>query len=184
MLAHDINKEDRTIQEFANLGPSNHNFGVDVNIHFMQPDRNVTYEPRIKVYLDSWIKGPCFTITLSNSPRVIGDYRKTVTKTDLNKLVFSVKRCRKAILSFWNDPGMTVGELTRKLQGDIMKSELLDELEQILSKYADDTNYYTSTRSCEWVSNGVREEKFHQFIGTSKPAKRALKIIKELKKEN
>ena len=60
------------------------------------------------------------------------------------------------------------------------KTELINELREILEEYADDDNYDITTRNCAYVSNNVTEEKFYEFDGSSEGAKRGLKILKQL----
>lgn len=62
-----------------------------------------------------------------------------------------------------------------------MNTKLISELETILNSYAEDSNYSTTTRQCEWISNGVTEETFYEFDGDSTLAKRGLEIIIQLK---
>ena len=57
---------------------------------------------------------------------------------------------------------------------------MLAELAEILTEYADDENYYTTKRDCEWVTNGVTEETFSEFFGDSEGAKRGLEIVRLL----
>lgn len=107
-----IANEDNLILEFANIAPRDHRFGVEVNLHVMQPgDKQLEHEPRIKVYTGSWQSGPNFTITLEENPRVIGDSSNVVDGKQLKILVQNVKKYRSAFISFWNDSGMTTAEL-------------------------------------------------------------------------
>ena len=54
------------------------------------------------------------------------------------------------------------------------------KLKDILECYADDNDYTETTRSCEWVTNGVTEETFHEFDGDSSDAKKGLEILARL----
>jgi hypothetical protein len=104
--------EDSLILEFANIGPSIHEFGVNVNLHLMQPDdQKLVHGPRIKVYTGSWKTGPNFTITLEETPRVIGKSSEIVNGKELNLLLQQVKKHRLAFIEFWNDSSMTVDRL-------------------------------------------------------------------------
>jgi hypothetical protein len=108
----ELNLEDSLILEFANIGPSIHEFGVEVNLHLMQPDdKKLEHGPRIKVYIGSWKTGPNFTITLENNPRVIGKTTDIVNGKELKILLKQVKKHRLAFIEFWNNSDMTVDKL-------------------------------------------------------------------------
>ena len=62
----------------------------------------------------------------------------------------------------------------------LLSKENFEALKSILECYADDDDYYETTRSCEWVTNGVTEETFHQFDGDASEAKLGLKILQKL----
>ena len=116
ILEQEIDKEDRLILEFANLGPNDHNFGVDVKLHIMQPDKKLKHGPRVKVYTGSWKSGPNFTITASKNPKVIGDYSKVVSTKELQQLIKSVEKYREVIIKFWNDSDMSVEEFSTEVK--------------------------------------------------------------------
>lgn len=56
-------------------------------------------------------------------------------------------------------------------------SSELDELEEILKMYADEDNYWTETRACEFISNGVREETSDCTSNDSEEAIKGLEIL-------
>jgi hypothetical protein len=117
LLKQSIDKEDLLILEFANLGPKLHKFGVDVNFHIMQPtDRKLQHGPRIKVYVSSWTSGDTFSITISNIPKVIGEWKSVVSSKELKILLSNVKKYRVPLLEFWNTPSMTVDVLVEKME--------------------------------------------------------------------
>jgi hypothetical protein len=114
----ELNLEDSLILEFANIGPSIHEFGVEVNLHLMQPDdKKLKHSPRIKVYIGSWKTGANFTITLENNPRVIGKTTDIVNGKELKILLKQVKKHRLAFIEFWNNSDMTVDQLKELMKG-------------------------------------------------------------------
>lgn len=57
----------------------------------------------------------------------------------------------------------------------------IERLREILEWYADDTNYYTETKTPQFIINGRTEEKFYCTETNSKSAKEGLEIIKKIK---
>jgi len=115
-LKEEYDNEDNLILEFANIDPEDHKFGVDVKLHLMQPEnKKLKHGPRIKVFKQSWNKGPNFTITINNTPKVIGEWSDVVTKKELDILLKAVERHKKSLIAFWNDSSMTTRELTNRL---------------------------------------------------------------------
>jgi hypothetical protein len=112
LLEEFVNQTDMLVEEFSNASPDEHGWGIDVKFHIMQPsDKRLQHGARIKVFRQSWASGDNFTITISDEPQVIGDYSKVVTTKELNVLLFKVKKYRSALLSFWNNPNMSMSEL-------------------------------------------------------------------------
>jgi ABC-type phosphate transport system ATPase subunit len=74
------------ILEFANMDPEEHKFGVDVNLHIYQPGQvKLSHGPRIKIFKNK--PGPDFSISLEDTPRVIGNWKLVVKKNELNILL-------------------------------------------------------------------------------------------------
>jgi len=104
-----IEYENDQILEFANMSAKMHNFGVDVKLHVMQPNKKLQHGPRVKIFKPN-AEGS-FTITLEENPRVIGNYKNIVSKSELNILLSKIKKYRNAFIQFWNDDGMDTNEL-------------------------------------------------------------------------
>lgn len=103
-------KEELLIQEFANMGSKAHKFGVDVRLHIMQPaDKQLQHAPRVKIYRKG-VSGS-FSISITDNPKVIGDWNDYVSKSELNILITKIKHYKDAFLEFWNDPDMDIYEL-------------------------------------------------------------------------
>jgi len=98
------------ILEFANMDPEEHKFGVDVNLHIYQPGQvKLSHGPRIKIFKNK--PGPDFSISLEDTPRVIGNWKLVVKKNELNILLKNIKKYRTAFISFWNDSSMSIRKL-------------------------------------------------------------------------
>jgi hypothetical protein len=117
LLEEVLNQTDKMILEFANVGPREHKWGIDIKFHIMQPDKKkLRHGPRLKFYNNSWTSGPNFTITISEKPIVVGDYTHLVSKSELALLIRSVIKYRIPLLNFWNDPSHTVGEMLEQME--------------------------------------------------------------------
>ena len=102
-------EEELLILEFANLSSKEHNFGVDVRLHVMQPaDKLLKHAPRVKVYKKG--ESGSFSISLTDNPKVIGTC--FLSQKELNILLKNIKKYKNAFLEFWNDSDMSTNELT------------------------------------------------------------------------
>ena len=112
MLEQIINQVDILSEEFANVDPRCHKWGVNVKFHILQmEDQRLKHGARIKVFKESWSKGDNFTITISDTPIVIGNWKSIVTTKELNILKKCVKIYKIPLLNFWHDSGKTPDEL-------------------------------------------------------------------------
>lgn len=91
------------LSEMASLTPREHHFNVDVKIHILKEHDNykVKHGPRIKVY--NKFEQANFTISISDNPRIIGEWEEIVSRKDLNKLIECVKFYKVALLNYWYD---------------------------------------------------------------------------------
>jgi hypothetical protein len=107
-------KEDDMILEFANLDPTMHQMDVDIVLHIMQPgDKQLKHGPRLKFFKKG--SSETFSITVSNNPKIIGNWKELVSKRELNVLIENTKRFKVPFLNFWYDSMMTVGELIEQI---------------------------------------------------------------------
>lgn len=102
----------------ANLGPEDHNFGVDVKLNLLQPgDRPFAHGPRVKVFReDPQIN---FSISLNPNPKkmkVIANPDPVIRGRNLAVLLRKVQKYRFAFLLFWYTQGMTISELHGLMQ--------------------------------------------------------------------
>jgi hypothetical protein len=129
LLEELINGTDLLIEEFANIGPRSHKWGVDVKLHLMQPeDKKLQHAPRIKVFRGSWTNyGENFTITLTEKPFIVGDYKKVVTSREMKMLMNNVVKYRIPLLNFWYDSHRDLDELRDQMDiidaGGVVKKE-------------------------------------------------------------
>lgn len=68
-------------------------------------------------------------------------------------------------------------ETKKPATNEVSSTDLFAELIECLEMYSDDDDYSKTTRSCEYISNGVTEETFFEFYGDSTAAKRGLEIV-------
>lgn len=61
--------------------------------------------------------------------------------------------------------------------------DLLNELEEILKMYADKDNYWTETKSCEFVSNGVTECIYNCTDNDPSEAIQGLEVLEKIKSQ-
>lgn len=128
-LLKEYTNDDVLIEEFANIAPETHKFGVDVRFHLMQPnDKKLQHGPRLKVYKISWLKGENFTISISDNPIVIGNWKQVVTKKELNILLDKVKKYKVALLNFWYDPSKTTYDFEKQMK-------MIDNNEYVKEEY-------------------------------------------------
>lgn len=117
--------DEAEIFEFANLSPKEHGFDVDIKLRLLQPgDRKLPHGPRVRFFKKDPKVG--FSITLDHNPekiKLVSGHRPLVSRSDLNKLIRNVIKYREVFLKFWNDPGMTTGEL-RKIMYKIDDDEM------------------------------------------------------------
>lgn len=137
----DLNRVDQIglpLLEMANLGPEDHEMGVDVKIHMLQPGAmQLPHGPRAKFFRLS--KDVNFSINIQSDPSkmgvVEGDPDKIIPRGSLPVVLESLRKYRFAYLFFWFDSRMTRSELT-KLMKRIDNGEetvIVDELKKFIS---------------------------------------------------
>jgi hypothetical protein len=102
-------QEENLILEFANISAKEHNFGVDVRLHVMQPANiKLKHAPRVKIYKKG--ESGSFSISLTDTPKVIGVC--FLSQKELHILLKNITKYKTAFLEFWNDTDMSTNELT------------------------------------------------------------------------
>ena len=108
------------IYEMANVAPEDHNFGVALKMHVLQPgDRWPGHGPRVKFF----IKSPdvdFFSISLhpeaSRISVVDGNPDELATTSEVNLLVRKVQHYRVPLWNMYFDSGMTQRDLIKEMQ--------------------------------------------------------------------
>ena len=112
-LIEQIELENTLILEFANIGPKKHKFGVSINMHIMQPDdKKLKHGPRIKFFDNN----SNFSISISDTPKVIGKWKELVSEHELNVLVENVIKFKIPFLNFWYNSKMLVDDLEEQME--------------------------------------------------------------------
>lgn len=91
------------LSEMAVMTPDQHNFGVDVRFHIMKEHEGykLRHGPRIKVYNKFEMQN--FSISISDQPKVIGNWKGMINKKELNNLIECVIKYKIALLNYWYD---------------------------------------------------------------------------------
>lgn len=114
-----LEKENKLILEFANIGPKTHKFGVDIIFHVMQPgDKKLKHGARAKFMKRNTNEEFC--ITISDDPKVIGNWKELVTQSELTTLIGNIKNFKIPLLNFWYDSKMDTDELAEQM--DIVRN--------------------------------------------------------------
>jgi hypothetical protein len=102
--------EESLILEFANIGSRVHKLGLNITLHLMQPaDKHLQHAPRIKIYKKGISE--TFSISITEPPRVIGNYKDVVTLSEVNYLKQCVQKFKVPFLNFWYDTNMDTNDL-------------------------------------------------------------------------
>lgn len=135
--ALDIERENDLILEFANIEPYEHNLGIDVVMHIMQPgDKKLKHGPRAKFF--SHGSKEEFCVSINDHPKFIGNYRALISERDANKLLQEIVIFKIPFLNFWYDSRMTTGMLAKEMSqvrsGQPVTPTYLDKINQKYKK--------------------------------------------------
>lgn len=106
------------ICEMSNINPKDHNLGIDIKLHILQPgNKQLQHGPRIKCIKRN--SNFDFSISLNvdvNKIMLIGDYAPLISTKEYNILLNYIKKYRIPFLNMWYDPYMDQHELFSQME--------------------------------------------------------------------
>lgn len=105
-------RELQDVMEMANLDKKTHKLNIDVKLNVLQPGKKLKHGPRVKVFRGS-LKNKNkkeFVLSIEQYPKLLaGDI--FVNRKEYQLIRDFVSDNYEALLQFWNDSDMSVGEL-------------------------------------------------------------------------